>query len=85
MESAAALNAAQPSSFTLATLNFTGVGGGLGIVSIAGGSVSDETGALSLPFSTVDGQIRVTPIPEVGTSIMGLLLVGLLGLQWFRR
>src|SRR5262249_2750041 len=64
LESPAALNAAQPSSFTLATLTFKGVGDGLGTVSITGGSLSEETGLISLPFTSSAGHIQVhAPVP----------------------
>ncbi len=83
LESEAALNAAQPSSFTRATLSFKGVGVGLGTVNITGGSLSDETGLTSLPFTASNGQIQV--VPEVGTSLAGLFLAGMLGVEWLRR
>jgi hypothetical protein len=85
-ESAAALNAAQPSSFTLATLSFKGIGPGVGMINFTAGSLSDENGA-TLPFTTVAGQINVNGpalIPEASFTA-ALLLATLFGLESLRR
>ena len=86
LESAAALNAAQPASFTLATLGFTGIGAGLGTVHFTGGSLSDETGFQSLEFVTSAGEVIVngpTRVPDAG-STAALLLLGVGCLAGFR-
>ena len=82
LESGLALTAAQPSSFTLATLNFVSVGAGLGTVSITGGTLLDIIGQ-PLPFISVGAQVQVVPrsLPEAGASTMALMIVGLLCLS----
>ena len=58
------------------------------MISFTGGSLSDESGLISLPFTSSAGQIQVNgsaAVPEAGTLLVGLLLVGLMGLEWRRR
>jgi hypothetical protein len=81
LELAADLNAAQPGSFILGTLNLTGVGGGLGALNFTSASLSDEEGQ-SLSFTTSGGEIQVngpSRVPDAG-STAALLLLGMLGL-----
>src|SRR5262249_8538320 len=82
-----ALHAAQPASFSLATLTFKVIGAGLSALDFdLGGSLADDLGQ-SLLFATTSGQIQVNrtaPAPDAGATA-GLLLLGLLGIQWFRR
>jgi hypothetical protein len=75
------LNSAQPSSFTLATLGFRGIGPGVSGLDITGASLSDEL-ANSLEFATSGASIEVTgsvPVPDPG-STAALFAIGLSGL-----
>jgi hypothetical protein len=87
-ESASALQANQPSSFTLATLGFSGAGGGISAVNVTSGSLSDETGQVSLQFLTKAGQVEVSgaaaSIPDTGSSGC-LLALGLVSLFVVRQ
>jgi hypothetical protein len=88
-ESASDLLASQPASFTLATLGFSSIGAGISPINFDSASLSDETGAVSLPFQTTAGQVQVTgggvaTVPDAGPSAF-LLALGLLSLVAFPR
>lgn len=73
------LDALQPDTFTLATLEFNGTGLGLSVLDTGLIDLSDATGVTLSPDVTLQGTIvEVTGVPEPGTLI--LLLVGLAGL-----
>lgn len=86
LESPADLVSDQASSFTLATFSFQGIGPGLGLVDFTGGSVSDETGLNSLPFSTSGASIQVSAVPETASTglIFGIALAAILGTERVR-
>ena len=87
LETAADLEASQPSSFTLATLGFKGVGPGTSLIDITFGSLADETGGLSPDFITQSAQIEVAgvaAIPDVGSTARWLAM-SVLGLFMLRR
>jgi hypothetical protein len=78
LRSASFLQANQPSSFTLATLSFRGIGGGSSAIELTAGTLSDETGLIPLQFSTTPGKAEV-PVPDA-TSTGSSLALGLLSL-----
>jgi len=84
-ESADDLNAAQPDSFTLATLDFTGVGPGLSPLIFGNVSLSDESGTTILGFAINTAAIEVTgqTIPDSAATgwLLGGACAGLLMLQ----
>jgi hypothetical protein len=87
LESPSDLEANQPSSFTLATLGFKGVGSGTSLIDITFGSLADETGAVSLEFSTQGAQIDVAGaavVPDSGSTVTWLAM-SVLGLLVLRR
>lgn len=84
-ESSGDLAANQPSSFTLATLGFTGIGPGISGIGFSFGSLSDENGQ-SLQFLTSEGQVTVngsTGIPDGGSTLV-LLAIGM-AVIWLPR
>jgi hypothetical protein len=83
-ESSSDLNNAQPDTFTLATLNFTGLASGISSVGFSFASLSDEQGQSLVGFSTTSGSIEVTGVPDVG-STASLLLLGILSLLAVQR
>ncbi|MCI0538409.1 MAG: cohesin domain-containing protein [Verrucomicrobiales bacterium] len=86
-ESPTDLNDAQPDTFTLATLGFTGLAPGISSIDFTFASLSDEQGQSLIGFSTTSGSIEVArrpPVPDLG-STTSLLLLGIVGLVVFRR
>lgn len=83
-ESSSDLNNAQPDTFMLATLGFTGLASGISSIDFTFVSLSDETGQSFLGFSTRSGSIEVTGVPDVG-STASLLLLGIVSLSALRR
>jgi hypothetical protein len=87
-EDIAALNAAQPSAFTLATLKFTGLTAGTSTLTFSRLELSDELGfpmatSMSTASITVGGG---TGVPDAGaTTLAGVLCVALLCLIDARR
>jgi len=82
------LNDAQPDSFVLATLGFTGLAPGLSPLVVGNVSLSDELGQ-SLDFVIETGSIRVTGnggggVPDAGSTAL-LLGGGLFGLLQVRK
>ena len=87
LESASDLQANQPSSFTLATLGFSGVGPGVSTIDFTLGGLADETGQISFDFLTQGGQVEVkgaAAVPDLGSTAR-LFAIGLVGLFAFRR
>ncbi|MFN0125186.1 MAG: cohesin domain-containing protein [Verrucomicrobiales bacterium] len=84
-EDSADLNAAQPDSFVLATINFTALAPGSSPLSLTLVDLSDELGE-SLDATGQDGVIRVRDggngVPEgsVGVVVLAFLWAGMLGL-----
>ena len=78
LESSADLNAAQPSSFTLATIGFQGWAAGASAIELdlASSSLSDEFGTSSLPFDFTGANITVPDGGATG-SLLALALLGL--------
>ena len=86
-ESPGDLNNAQPGTFTLATLSFTGLAPGTSIIDFTLSSLSDEQGQSISGFSTASGSIEVigvSRVPDAGSSAF-LLFFGLAGLSTFYR
>ncbi|MCI0540380.1 MAG: VPDSG-CTERM sorting domain-containing protein [Verrucomicrobiales bacterium] len=85
-ESSSDLNDAQPDTFTLATLGFTGLAAGISSIDFTFASLSDEQGQSLVGFLTTPGSIKVirTGVPDAG-STASLLLLGIVGLAAFRR
>jgi hypothetical protein len=76
-ESSTDLNATQPDTFTLATLNFTGLAPGLSSIDFTSASLSDEQGQSLIGFSTTSGSIEVkrsTAVPETESTASLLFL-----------
>ena len=86
-ESSTDLHTNQPSTFTLATLNFSSVGLGISTIDFTSGSLSDDTGQISLEFLTQAAQVQVNGNSQVpdSCSTAWLLGVGLVGLVASRR
>lgn len=81
-ESLTGLNNAQGSTFTLATLNFTGLAIGSSPIDFTLASLSDEQRQSITGFSTTRGSIDVndaTPIPDVAATA-SLLVIGIASL-----
>ena len=79
-DSAATLRSLQPASFSLGTVTFAAAGiGSTKLTWDAATSLSDETGAASVAFTSTDSAtITSNVVPEPGTC--GLVGLGLLGL-----
>jgi len=79
------LNGAQPDSFTLATIQFTGAAPGLSPLVFGAVSLSDETGATIAGFTIDTGLITVPGghIPDGGASalLLGGAVAGLLSMK----
>jgi hypothetical protein len=81
-EDSIALNDAQPSTFTLTTLNFTGFAPGTSAVDLSFASLSDELGQSLTDFSTMRGSIlvsRVNGVPDASSSAL-LFLFGVIAI-----
>lgn len=88
LESSSDLLSSQPASFKLATLNFTGTGGGVSSVAVASATLSDVTGLQSITPVTAAAQIDVSgggsEVPDPASTAT-LLPFGLLGIWMLRR
>jgi hypothetical protein len=87
LESAGALNAAQPDSFTLATLSFVGIAPGISPISFTSATLFDETGVGLANVAVAGGSITVTGTTAVpdSASTGQLLVLGLLGVAVLHR
>jgi hypothetical protein len=78
-ESSGDLLSNQPSSFLLGVLEFTGISAGISALGVTG-SLSDETGQISLQFQTTAGRVEVSggavSLPDASSNA-GLLALGL--------
>jgi hypothetical protein len=87
LETAAYLNANQPDSFTLATLNFGGLASGSSVVDFSYAALSDEDANSLADFTTAGASITVNgaaSVPDSG-SMCSLLAVACATLISFRK
>jgi hypothetical protein len=87
LESAFDLNNAQPATFTLATLSFTGATAGFGAIDFTFASLADEVGNVINEVALNSGSIEVVDGPSGvsdGVSSLPLLALGLASI-WAMR
>ncbi len=79
LETAADLELNQPGEFTLATLDFLGLGVGVSPVTFSLVDLSDASGSTLPDVGSLPGSVTVTTVPESGSSA---LLLGIVLLAW---
>ncbi len=85
--SSIALDAIQPDAFTLATLEFTGIGVGTSPLNLENVVLSDALGFVISNPTLENASVNViASVPEPSPSLlMGISLLGLLGYGWRQR